>query len=66
MEHHPHSQAWRWKHYPLGVFFLLRVANNFPALMGQWTWPYTVNSWMTAFPQPEPYKLVIYSMTIIY
>ena len=22
-EHHPHRQAWRWKHYALGVFLCI-------------------------------------------
>ncbi len=43
-EHHPHRQTWRWKHYALGVFLLLRGQDNCTASKGRWTGPCTVRA----------------------
>ncbi len=43
-EHHPHRQTWRWKHYALGVFILLRGQDNCPRSKGWWTEPCTVRA----------------------
>ncbi len=36
--------TWRWKHYALRVFFLLRGQDNCTASKGRWTGPCTVRA----------------------
>ncbi len=43
-EHHPHRQTWRWKHYALGCFFLLRGKDNYTASKGWGMGPCTARA----------------------